>query len=347
MRLGHIGRGHSGRVVNLSVGRQEVVHPDDAEEQQAQQDPAWPGGQPLRSHAATVLACLVGHAGAPVRYHREVGEHRNTELGDFLRSRRSALTPAQIGIPTHGAPRRVPGLRREEVARLAGMSVNYYTRIEQGESHQMSDSVLEAIATALRLDETERLHLLRLAWPTQIARGPLGPETVRDSLRALLDSATDQAAWVIGRRADLLAANRLGSALLGIDPGQRPNLARWLFLEPAARDLYVDLETIMHISASNLRISTREHPGDPELAELVAELCVKSPDFARIWATHPMTDCLHTVREFNHPLVGRLTLNEETFRLPDAPGQRMIFNGAEPGTQSAQRLKLLNCMAAS
>lgn len=221
------------------------------------------------------------------------------------------------------------------------MSVNYYTRIEQGENHQMSDSVLEAIATALRLDETERMHLLRLAWPTQIARGPLGPETVRDSLRNLLDSANDQAAWVIGRRADLLVANRLGYALLGISPDSRPNLARRMFLEPAARDLYVDREAAMRLSASNLRISTREHPDDAELAELVAELCAESRDFARIWATHPMTDCHHTVRRFNHPVVGLLTLNEEAFRLPDAPGQRLIFNGAEPGSDSARRLKLL------
>src|SRR4030088_3220949 len=136
-------------------------------------------------------------------------ETRNTsdELGDFLRTRRAALSPGATGVPTYGAPRRVPGLRREEVAQLAGVSVNYYTRIEQGESHQMSDSVMEAIANALRLDESERLHLLRLAWPAQVARREVGTERVRDSVLALAESNTEQAVIVVGRRTDLLGGN--------------------------------------------------------------------------------------------------------------------------------------------
>ena len=273
-----------------------------------------------------------------------MSEQRNTELGDFLRSRRAALTPAETGVPTYGTPRRVPGLRREEVAQLAGVSVNYYTRIEQGESHQMSDSVMEAIANALRLDESERLHLLRLAWPAQVVRRETGPETVRASVIALAESNTEQAVFVVGRRTDLLGGNRLGFALLGLSPEQRPNMAKQLFLEPAMRDLIVDWEAEARNVAAYLRMASSDQPEDRLLAELVGELSIKSPEFARIWATHPVAECLHAVREFEHPLVGRLTLNEESLRLPDDPGQRIIFNGAAAGSDSADRLRLLDSL---
>lgn len=268
----------------------------------------------------------------------------STELGDFLRSRRAALTPAETGVPTYGTPRRVPGLRREEVAQLAGMSVNYYTRIEQGESHQMSDSVMEAIAGALRLDESERLHLLRLAWPAQVVRRETGPETVRDSVVALAESNAEQAVVIVGRRTDLLGANRLGFALFGLHPDQRPNMAKQLFLEPAMRDLLVDWEREARNAASYLRMASSDQPDDELLAALVGELSIKSPEFARIWATHPVAECLHDVREYEHPLVGRLTLNEESLRLPDDPGQRIIFAGAAPGSDSADRLRLLDSL---
>jgi len=268
----------------------------------------------------------------------------STELGDFLRSRRAALTPAATGVPTYGTPRRVPGLRREEVAQLAGVSVNYYTRIEQGESHQMSDSVMEAIAGALRLDESERLHLLRLAWPAQVARRETGPETVRDSVVALAESNAEQAVIIVGRRTDLLGANRLGFALFGLHPDQRPNMAKQLFFEPAMRDLLVDWEHEARNAAAYLRMASSDQPDDELLAALVGELSIKSPVFARIWATHPVAECLHAVREYEHPLVGRLTLNEESLRLPDDPGQRIIFAGAAPGSDSADRLRLLDSL---
>ncbi|MEU4667500.1 helix-turn-helix transcriptional regulator [Amycolatopsis sp. NPDC023774] len=273
-----------------------------------------------------------------------MSEQRNTELGDFLRSRRAALTPAETGVPTYGTPRRVPGLRREEVAQLAGVSVNYYTRIEQGESHQMSDSVMEAIASALRLDESERMHLLRLAWPAQVMRREAGPELVRDSVLALVESNIDQAAIIVGRRTDLLGGNRLGFALLGIDRDARPNLTKHLFLEPAMRDLVVDWERQARNAASYLRMATGELTEDPKMAELIGDLSIHSPEFARIWASHPVAQCLHSVREYDHPLVGRLTLNEESLRLPDDSGQRIIFSGAEPGSASAERLKLLDSL---
>jgi transcriptional regulator with XRE-family HTH domain len=273
-----------------------------------------------------------------------VSEQRNTELGDFLRSRRAALSPADTGVRTYGTPRRVPGLRREEVAQLAGVSVNYYTRIEQGESHQMSDSVMEAIANALRLDESERLHLLRLAWPAQVVRRETGPERVRDSVVALAESNTEQAVLIVGRRTDLLGGNRLGFALLGLRPDQRPNMAKQIFLEPAMRDLVVGWESQARNVASYLRMASGDQPDDPLLAELIGELSIKSAEFARIWATHPVAECLYAVREYEHPLVGRLTLNEESLRLPDDPGQRIIFNGAAPGSDSGDRLRLLDSL---
>ncbi|GAB3396834.1 helix-turn-helix transcriptional regulator [Amycolatopsis echigonensis] len=273
-----------------------------------------------------------------------MSEQRNTELGDFLRSRRAALSPADTGVPTHGSPRRVPGLRREEVAQLAGVSVNYYTRIEQGESHQMSDSVMEAIANALRLDESERLHLLRLAWPAQVARREVGTERVRDSVLALAESNTEQAVIIVGRRTDLLGGNRLGFALLGLSPEQRPNMAKMTFLEPAMRDLLVGWEREARNVASYLRMASSDQPDDLLLAALIGELSIKSADFARIWATHPVGECLHAIREFEHPLVGQLTLNEESLRLPDDPGQRIIFSGAAPGSPSAERLRLLDSL---
>jgi transcriptional regulator with XRE-family HTH domain len=271
----------------------------------------------------------------------------SSELGDFLRSRRAALTPAATGIRTYGSSRRVPGLRREEVAQLAGVSVNYYTRIEQGESHQMSDSVLDALANALRLDETERLHLVRLARPAAVPRRPSGPETVRDSVLALAESTTDQAVIVVGRRTDLLGANRLGYALLGLRTDERPNMARQMFLEPAMRDLVVDWEREARNTVAYLRNASSDALDDPMLAELVGELSIRSPEFARIWATHPVAECLHAVRDWDHPLVGRLTLNEESLRLPDDPGQRIIFNGAAPGSASADRLRLLASLVVS
>jgi transcriptional regulator with XRE-family HTH domain len=275
-----------------------------------------------------------------------MSEQRNTsqELGDFLRTRRAALSPAESGVPTYGAPRRVPGLRREEVAQLAGVSVNYYTRIEQGESHQMSDSVMESIANALQLDVDERSHFLRLARPAPVVRRTTGPERVRDSVLALAESSSDQAAIIVGRRIDLLGGNRLGFALLGLRPDQRPNLVKMTFLDPAMRDLLVDWEQQARNAASYLRMASSDQPDDPLLAELVGELSIKSAEFARIWAVHPVSECVHGVREYRHPVVGHLTLNEESLRLPDDPGQQLIFSGAATGTSSSERLRLLDSL---
>ncbi|GGN91380.1 DNA-binding protein [Streptomyces albiflavescens] len=238
----------------------------------------------------------------------------------------------------------MPGLRRDEVARLAGVSVNYYTRIEQGEHHHLSGSVMEAIAGALRLNDIERLHLQRLAWPAQVVRHRAGPERVRDSVIALAESATQQAVYIVGRRTDMLGGNRLGFALLGLSPDRRPNLARHIFLEPAMRDLIVDWNYWARHVAGYLRMTSVEYPDDLLMAELISELGLKSPEFEEFWNTQPVADCTHAVREFKHPLVGHLTLSEEIVRLPDSSGQHIIFNGAAPGSESAERLKLLDSL---
>jgi len=275
-------------------------------------------------------------------------EDVSDQLGEFLRARRSALTPAAVGVPTYGETRRVPGLRREEVAQLAGISVKYYTRLEQGEGGHVSESVLESLGNALQLNAHGRAHLLRLARPeqTRLLRRPSGVEEVRPTLLTLVDSAADQAAIIIGRYFDLIGGNRLGYALFGVDPGTRANMVKLTFLDPTARDLMADWEAAAVEAAAYLRLSSGDMPGDPVLAELIGELTIQSPEFARIWATQPVNECGHGVRRFNHPMVGPLTLNEESLRLPSDPGQRILFFGAEPGSDSADRLRLLDCLTA-
>ncbi len=270
-----------------------------------------------------------------------------TELGDFLRSRRAQLTPEDVGLSRYGERRRVPGLRREEIAQLAGVSVTYYTRLEQGQSRNASDAVLDALARVLRLTDEETAYLHGLTRPAA-ARRASRPEHVRPSIRLLLDELRNSPALVIGRRNDVLAWNRLGHALLcshlPADAPQRchgrPNLAREFVLEAHARDLFVDWRRKVDDVVAYLRLSSGMHPDDTKLNALIGELCVKSELFATLWARHPVRDCTNTVREFRHPLVGRLTLFEEVMRLPDA-GQRIVVMTAEPGSASAENLQLL------
>jgi transcriptional regulator with XRE-family HTH domain len=267
--------------------------------------------------------------------------NRNTELGKFLRSRRAAVRPEENGLATVGSARRVPGLRREEVAQLAGVSLHYYTLLEQGESHLMSNAVVEAIARALRLDENERAHLQRLVRPAQLVRHAATPERVRGSLLGLVESRTDRAAFVLGRRMDFLGGNELAYALYGFMPGAPANQALRMFLDPAMREFYLDWERHARQVAAALRRATSLTPDDPGLAEVIDELTVKSTDFVRIWSDYTLTECMGEIREFNHPLVGRLTLNGESLRVPEDPGQKIIFMTPEPGSESADRLNLL------
>ncbi|MEU3979271.1 helix-turn-helix transcriptional regulator [Streptomyces sp. NPDC026672] len=273
-----------------------------------------------------------------------------SELGAFLRSRRAAVSPEEAGLATYGQ-RRVPGLRREELAELAGISVTYYTRLEQGESHRISDAVLDSLARVLRLAPDERAHLVRLAMPSRTVLRGEEPERVRPAVRALVDAAAGQAAIIVGRRADLLGGNRLGHALWGLpapDPasgGPLPNIARVTFLDAAARDLFPDWTAQARDITAYLRLAAARHPDDRELHALIGELSVRSEEFSVIWSSHPVRDCLHSVREYHHPRVGAMVLDEEIVRLTDDPGMRIVFSGAREGTPSAERLARLADLA--
>ncbi|MFD3942103.1 helix-turn-helix domain-containing protein [Streptomyces sp. NPDC058579] len=244
------------------------------------------------------------------------------QLGDFLRTRRSQLRPADVGVPTYGERRRVPGLRREELALLAGVSASYYTRLEQGQSQGASPDVLDAIARALRLDESERLHLHDLAQADRHRprnRRP-APERVTEATRQLLEVMDDVPAIVLGRRSDVLAWNRLGHALFAghLDPdapqspGGRPNMARLVFLDPHTRELYADWPSKAKAVVGSLRLVAGQHPEDSALHALVGELGSKSAEFATMWADHRVKACTVAAYEMRHPLVGTLTVVQQT-----------------------------------
>lgn len=270
---------------------------------------------------------------------------RRAELSEFLRTRRARLKPEEVGLPSFGRHRRVPGLRREELAQLAGMSVAYYTRLEQGNGRNVSAEVLDAIACALRLSDAEHAHLLDLAKPKrQKKKAVARPQQVRVGLLQLLESVDTVPAYVSGRRSDILAWNRLASALFG-DWGQLPpaerNWARLVFLNPGYRDLFVDWDRKASDMVSFLRMDAGRHPDDPRLSALVGELSVKSEEFRRLWAEHDVKEKSHGVKRMRHPLVGELTLSFETFRLVDDADQSFVTYHAEPGSPSAEALRLL------
>ncbi|MFE3074194.1 helix-turn-helix domain-containing protein [Streptomyces sp. NPDC059247] len=273
----------------------------------------------------------------------------SAELSEFLRSRRARLKPEDVGLPEFGRHRRVPGLRREELAQLAGVSVAYYTRLEQGNGRNVSMEVLDAIARALRLSETERAHLTHLAKPTAKKRqhraAVARPQQVRPGLQHLLDSMEGVPAFVGGRRLDVLAWNRMARALLGdfsaMEPGER-NVARMVFLGDHARDLYVDWECKATEVVSVLRLYAGCYPDDPALLALVGELSVRSEEFRSLWAAHTVADKGHGTKRLRHPLVGEMTLSYESLRVAGAdPDLVLVTYHAEPGSPSADALRLL------
>lgn len=269
---------------------------------------------------------------------------RRAELSEFLRTRRARLKPEDVGLPDFGRHRRVPGLRREELAQLAGVSVAYYTRLEQGNGRNVSTEVLGSIARALRLTDAEHAHLTHLAKPKQHKKKPAArTEQVRGSIRQLLDSV-DVPAYVSGRRSDILAWNRMAAAVFGDWselPVQERNWARLVFLRPEYRELFVPWEQKATDVVSYLRMDAGCHPDDPRLSALVGELSVKSEEFRRLWATHDVKEKNFGVKQLRHPLVGELTLNFESFPLSDGTEQALITYHAEPGSPSAEALRLL------
>jgi len=272
------------------------------------------------------------------------------ELGGFLRSRRARISPEDVGLRTYGERRRVPGLRREELAQLAGVSAAYYTRLEQGLSRNASDGVLDALARALRLDADETDHLRALARPSRAAASPrYKPERVRPGARTMLAAIGDVPAMLIGYRNDVLGWNPMGHALIfghlpfdAPDHAEaRPNMVKLIFCDPHMRELYVDWKTKTLDNVAYLRMMSGQRPGDPRLASLIGELSVSSQEFARLWAGHVVRQCRPSVRGLRHPLVGSLTLNEEVMELVQDEGQRVVVYTAEPGSPSEAGLRLL------
>ena len=272
------------------------------------------------------------------------GLDRRADLSEFLRTRRARLKPEDVGLPDFGR-RRVPGLRREELAQLAGVSVAYYTRLEQGNGRNVSAEVLDAIARALRLSDAEHAHLMHLAKPKQLKKKPVArSQQVRPALRHLLDSIESVPAYIVGRRSDILAWNRMASALFGDwaeMPGQERIWARMVFLRPEYRELYLEWQQKASDMVGYLRMDAGCHPDDPRLSALVGELSVKSEDFRRLWAAHDVKEKSYGVKRMRHPLVGDLTLSFETFRLVDDGEQSLVTYHAEPDTPSAEALRLL------
>ncbi|MEU6505195.1 helix-turn-helix transcriptional regulator [Streptomyces sp. NPDC046942] len=273
-----------------------------------------------------------------------------SELGDFLKTRRAAVRPEDVGLATAPNQRRVAGLRREELALLAGVSVTHYTRLEQGRAAGVSDSVLEAIARTLRLTADETAHLKDLARPAT-GRRPAAPRTEQAtaSARQLLAAMTDVPALVLDRRSDVLAWNRLGHALLAAHlpweapqaPEARPNLIRMLFLDERYRDLYADRTEEALLAVASLRLVAGRHPEDRALAELVGELSIQSGEFGALWARHPVRTCTSGGKTLRHPAVGALELSFENLCIPGPSGQRLIAYTAEPGSPSDAGLRLL------
>jgi len=268
---------------------------------------------------------------------------RDTRLGEFLQARRAQLSPEAAGITAYGR-RRVPGLRREELAQLAGVSVDYYVRLEQGRAHHPSAEVLDALARALQLEEVERSHLHEIATPAPPRRRRAAPERVRPGVQRLLDQFDSVPAFVLGRRMDLLAWNRLAGALVG-DPARLPagrrNMAWMTFLDPACQALYADWERVARETVGYLRHCAGRYPDDPALAELVGELSLKSEPFSRWWAGHLVREKTHGIKRMVHPVVGDLTLSYETLTLAGEPDQALITYTAEPGSESETALRLL------
>jgi transcriptional regulator with XRE-family HTH domain len=271
------------------------------------------------------------------------------QLGEFLQTRRSQLRPEDVGLPTYGDRRRVAGLRREELALLAGVSASYYSRLEQGQSANASAEVLDAIATALRLDDAERRHLHHLA--TGIRRRASGrraaPEQVTPAIGQLMAALGEVPAVVLGRRSDVLAWNRAGHALFAghLDPSSpdrpqsRPNMARLVFLDAHTRELYEDWPEKARAVVGNLRLVSGQHPDDADLAALVGELSVKSPEFVRLWADHRVKSGVDPIYRMRHPLVGSLSVTQQSLRTEQ--GQQIVVATTEAGSPSHAAMTLL------
>jgi transcriptional regulator with XRE-family HTH domain len=275
------------------------------------------------------------------------GVDNRNEIREFLASRRARVSPDQAGLPAYGGNRRVPGLRREEVAMLAGVSVDYYIRLEWGNLGGVSESVLEALARALQLDEAERGHLFDLSRAAgATARPSRRPQQqrVRPTVQRILDALSDAPAYVRNGRRDILAANRLGRALyseLYADPVRPVNVARFVFLSPRARDFFLDWEGSANGLVANLRTEAGRNPYDRALSDLVGELSTRSEEFRTLSAAHNVRYHHTGLKDIHHPVVGDLHLTFESLDLPADAGLSLVVYGTEPGSASQDALRLL------
>lgn len=272
-------------------------------------------------------------------------------LGTFLRGRRALLDPDEVGVVSYGR-RRVPGLRREELAQLAGVSPTYYTRLEQGQGTGASDSVLDALAAALRLSPDEQRHLRHLARPARRHRRAVNhssPETAGQAVRQLVDAVEEVPLLVLDRRNDVLAWNALAHALLAghVDrdapqrPHERPNTLRMLFLDPHTRELHSRWAEEARRAVASLRLTAGEHPGDLALTAMVGDLALRSDEFASLWAEHPVTSCSHGTKHYRHPSVGAMELAFTMTASADGTGHRLLALSAKPDSSSQHALRLL------
>ena len=274
-----------------------------------------------------------------------------SEIREFLTSRRGRITPQQAGLPIFGDNRRVPGLRREEVAMLAGVSVDYYTRLERGNLSGASESVLDAVARALQLDEAERAHLFdlaRAAGPGRTRRRS-APKHVRPSVQRILDAMTHAPAFVQNGRLDILAANQLGYALYSthVSPDRPANGARFVFLDSRAHDFYPDWDRVANEVVAMLRSEAGRHPYDRALSDLVGELSTQSEAFRTKWAAHNVRFHDTGIKRLHHPVVGDLELTYEAMELSVDSGLTMFAYTAESGSKSEQALNLLASWSAT
>ncbi|MEU6040745.1 helix-turn-helix transcriptional regulator [Actinomadura sp. NPDC047616] len=272
-------------------------------------------------------------------------DHRS-QIREFLTSRRARISPQQAGLPSYGT-RRVPGLRRAEVAQLAGISVEYYSRLERGDLSGVSDSVLDALARALRLNDEERTHLedlARTAGPGQRRRRRSAPQRVRPTVQRMLDAMTDAPAFVMNGRGDILATNALGRALYApmIDAarGATPNHARYIFLDPGSHQFWGDWDRAADDTVALLHAQAGRDPYDKDLTDLIGELSTRSDDFRARWARHDVRQHHIGTKPFHHPVVGDLHLTYESLDLP-ADGLTLVAYGTEPGSESEDKLRLL------
>jgi transcriptional regulator with XRE-family HTH domain len=281
----------------------------------------------------------------------EIMSEANAEFRTFLRTRRARLTPEQVGLPVQPGLRRVPGLRREEVARLAGVSTDYYILLERGRRPNVSESVLKALARALQLNETERMYLLALAkLPPSTSGHRMPTQRVRPGLLQTLNALTDVPALIIGRRCDVLASNALARALFtDFDalPHRERNLVRFLFLDDAARDLYLDWPQAARGAVAGLHLYAGRNPNEAQLTELVNELSVRDADFRRWWADHDVHRHSYGSYRLHHPIIGKITLDYEALAHTADTEQFLGLYTAEPDSPSEQALRLLASWAAA